>query len=167
VRQGWHVSASVLVGDRETDTIADLALLYLADQVDHQSRAFRFYLSLPNEVALDRTTERGHRFVQWRFKPGQRMQLHVPLERWEDRIVLPVEAIVDEGAEMYVYQKNGNHFDRVPVHVEHRDQKSVVVANDGAILPGDVVAGRGAYRMHLTLKNQSGGGIDPHAGHNH
>jgi multidrug efflux pump subunit AcrA (membrane-fusion protein) len=165
--QGWHVSASVLVGDRETDPIAGLSLLYLADQVDQQSRAFRFYVSLPNEVVLDRTTERGHRFVQWRFKPGQRMQLHVPLAQWEDRIVLPVEAIVDEGAETYVYQKNGSHFDRVPVHVEHRDRTSVVVANDGSILPGDVVAGRGAYQMHLSLKNRSGSGIDPHAGHDH
>jgi hypothetical protein len=29
------------------------------------------------------------------------------------------------------------------------------------------VAGRGAYQMNLALKNQAGGGIDPHAGHNH
>ena len=33
--------------------------------------------------------------------------------------------------------------------------------------PGDVVAARGAYQMHLALKNQAGGGVDPHAGHSH
>lgn len=166
-RDGWPVPATLLAGDRHAGRIEGLKLLYLADHVDPESRAFRFYLSLPNEVALDQTGPHGNRFIEWRFKPGQRMELQVPVERWEDRIVLPVEAVIDEGAENYVYQQNGDHFDRVPVHVEYRNQSSVVVANDGAVLPGDVIAGRGAYQMHLALKNKSGGGGDPHAGHNH
>jgi len=166
-RQGWEVSAALLLGDRTTDVIDGLKLLYLADHVDPQSRAFRFYLRLPNQVALDQTDSTGIRFLDWRFKPGQRMELRVPVEQWEKRIVLPVEAVVDEGAETYIYQQNGDHFDRVPVHVEYRDQRSVVIANDGAVFSGDVVAARGAYQMHLALKNKSGGGIDPHAGHNH
>jgi multidrug efflux pump subunit AcrA (membrane-fusion protein) len=167
MQKDWPVSATVLVGEREADAVNGLTLLYLADQIDPESRAFRFYLSLPNEVLLDRSTERRHRFVQWRIKPGQRMQLHVPLEKWQERIVLPVESVVEEGAESYVFQQNGDHFDRIPVHVEYRDQVSAVIANDGSILPGDIVAGSGAYRMHLTLKNMAGGGIDPHAGHSH
>lgn len=165
-RQGWEVSASLLVGQRETETVAGLQLLYLADHVDPESRAFRFYLSLPNNIALEKTVS-GHDFVEWQFKPGQRMEVHLPVERFENRIVLPVDAIVKEGAETYVYQQNGNHFDRVPVNVEYRDRKSVVIANDGSVFPGDVVAGRGAYQMHLALKNKGGGGVDPHAGHNH
>jgi hypothetical protein len=66
-----------------------------------------------------------------------------------------------------VYRQNGDHFDRVPVHIEHRDQTSVVVANDGSLFPGDTVAGTGAYLIHQALKNKAGGGVDPHAGHNH
>ncbi|MCO6436255.1 MAG: efflux RND transporter periplasmic adaptor subunit [Phycisphaerae bacterium] len=166
-RKGWEVSAALLARDRATDVIDGLKVLYLADHVDPQSRAFRFYLRLPNEVALDQTDSTGSRFLDWRFKPGQRMELRVPVEQWERRIVLPVEAVVDEGAETYIYQQNGDHFDRVPVHVEYRDQRSVVIANDGAVFPGDIVAARGAYQMHLALKNKSGGGVDPHAGHNH
>jgi len=166
-RNGWKVSAALLVGQRATEEIDGLKLLYLADHVDPQSRAFRFYLRLPNQVALDQTDSGGIRFLDWRFKPGQRMELRVPVEEWTNQIVLPVEAVVDEGAETYVYQQNGDHFDRVPVHVEYRDQRSVVIANDGAVFPGDVVAARGAYQMHLALKNKSGGGVDPHAGHNH
>lgn len=165
-RQTWDVSASLLVGQRETETVEGLQLLYLADHVDPDSRAFRFYLSLPNDIVLKKTAS-GHQFIEWRFKPGQRMQVHVPVERLDERIVLPVEAIVKEGAETYVYQQNGDHFDRVAVTVEYRDQNSVVIANDGSVFPGDVVAGRGAYQMHLALKNKSGGGVDPHAGHNH
>jgi membrane fusion protein, heavy metal efflux system len=53
------------------------------------------------------------------------------------------------------------------VHVEYRDRDSVVIANEGTVFPGDVVAGKGTYQIHLALKNKSGGAPDPHAGHNH
>ena len=33
----------------------------------------------------------------------------------KNRIVLPVDAVVDEGVESFVFQQNGDHFDRVPV----------------------------------------------------
>lgn len=166
-RQGWKIDADVLVGDKTAGSVTGLKLLYLADSIDPDSRAFRFYLQLPNEVLLDQTTDDGRRFLEWRFKPGQRMQVAVPIEKWEQQIVLPLSAVVDEGAEAYVYRQNGDNFDKVSVHVMYRDQKSAVVANDGTLFPGDIVAGKGAYQMHLALKNKSGGGIDPHAGHNH
>jgi cobalt-zinc-cadmium efflux system membrane fusion protein len=53
------------------------------------------------------------------------------------------------------------------VHVEHRDKNSAVLASDGAIFPGEVIAANGAFQVHLAIKNQSGGAIDPHAGHHH
>jgi hypothetical protein len=51
--------------------------------------------------------------------------------------------------------------------VEHRDQKLAVIRNDGGVFPGEVIAGNGAFQLHLALKNKSGGAVDPHAGHNH
>ena len=166
-RSGWEIDADLLLGNEPTSSVKGLKLLYLADRIDPDSRAFRFYLRLPNEVVLDQTTDDGRRFIEWRFKPGQRMQLEVPVEKWEEQIVLPLAAVVDEAGEAYVFQQNGDHFDRVSVHVVYRDQKSAVVANNGILFPGDIVAGQGAYQMHLALKNKTGGGIDPHAGHNH
>ncbi|HBN79748.1 MAG TPA: secretion protein HlyD, partial [Planctomycetaceae bacterium] len=109
----------------------------------------------------------GNRYIEWQFLPGQRLQLRVPTEELPDQIVLPVDAIAREGAESFLFQQNGNHFDRIPVHVKYRDQYSVVIANDGSIFPGDVVAMRGAHQMQMALKNKAGGGVDPHAGHNH
>ncbi|MBL9165636.1 MAG: efflux RND transporter periplasmic adaptor subunit [Planctomycetaceae bacterium] len=166
-REGWTISASLLTGDKDAATIDNLKLLYLGDTIDPETRAFRFYLQLPNGMVLDQKTPEGRRFIDWEFKPGQRFELHVPIEKLTERIVAPIEAVVEEGAEFYVYRQNGKNFDRVPVHVEYRDNKSAVIANDGALFPGDVIAGRGAYQMHLALKNKSGGGVDPHAGHNH
>jgi hypothetical protein len=51
--------------------------------------------------------------------------------------------------------------------VKYRDQKYVVIESDGAIFPGDVVALRSAHQMQMAIKNKSGAGADPHAGHNH
>ena len=105
--------------------------------------------------------------MTWRHKPGQRMQIRVPVEEWPDRIVLPAEAVAQDGVESYVFRANGDHFDREPVHVEHRDPQWVVIANDGALFPGDRVAMSAAQQLQLALKTKSGGGIDPHAGHHH
>ncbi len=163
---GANVSVDLLVRNRREPAINGLKLLYLADQVDEESRAFHFYIKLPNKVVLDRS-EGPHRFLQWQFKPGQRVEVSVPVERWENRIVVPADAVVSDGAETYVYQQNGDHFHRVPVHVEFRDQKTAVIANDGSVFPSDVIAGKGAFQIHLQLKNKSGGAINPHAGHNH
>lgn len=151
-------------GKRE---VKGLNILYVDNDVQTDSRALRFYVLLPNELVRNDTTPDGHRFIGWRYRPGQRVELLVPVERWEDRIVLPVQAVIDEGAESFVYQQIAGHFDRKAVHVEYRDPRWAVIANDGALAPGDRVAAAGAYQIHLALKNKAGGGPDPHAGHNH
>jgi multidrug efflux pump subunit AcrA (membrane-fusion protein) len=161
------VSARLLDSKSASHRLRGLEVAYVASQIDPNSRAFKVYVRLPNEVALDKTLPSGKRVLEWRYKPGQRMQLRVPVETWENQLVLPTTAVIDEGAEAYVYRQNGDHFEQVAVHVLNRDQQAVVVANDGALFKGDIIAGEGAYQMHLALKNKSGGAIDPHAGHNH
>lgn len=160
------LSALMEVEGKQPQTVGDLRILYVASQVDPESRSLHFYVTLPN--VIEQNKEDGkRRYISWRYRPGQRTQLLVPVETWKDRIVLPVDAIVEEGAETYVFTPNGDHFDRRPVHVEYKDQTSVVVANDGVLFPGDSVVKFAAKQLQLALKNKSGGGIDPHAGHNH
>ena len=166
--EGQAVSAvlgSKSSGDEET--IAGLRILYLDDKVERASRALNFYVVLPNRALREDKTPDGRRFVYWQFKPGQRVQLRIATEQWRNRIVLPVEAVAQDGAEFYVFEANQGHFDRRPVHVEYRDQDSAVIANDGALRLGGTVAASAAHQMQLALKNKAGGGVDPHAGHNH
>ena len=163
---GTPITAVIDANGKGPHTVSNLRILYLENSVELESRALSFYVLLPNEVVRDERTAE-HRFIGWRFKPGQRVQLMVPVERWENRIVLPVDAVIQEGAEWFVFQQNGGRFDRKSVHVEYRDQRWVVIASDGSLFPGDVVASTGAYQMHLAMKNKAGGGVDPHAGHNH
>lgn len=161
---------SAVLGSKSTadeETVQGLCILYLDDKVDRESRAFRFYVTLPNHLLREAKTPEGRRFAYWQFKPGQRTRVRVPVEQWMDRIVLPVDAVAQDGAEAYVFEANDDHFDRRPVHVEYRDQDWVVIANDGALKVGTMVAASAAHQVQLALKAKSGGGVDPHAGHNH
>lgn len=166
-REAWNIRAVPEDKGSQQRAIDNLHVVYVDNEVEPLSRALHFYVRLPNEVVNESKTADGHRFLTWRYKPGQRMQLQVPVERWPERIVLPIDAVANEGVESYVFQQNGNHFDRVPVQVEYSDQFNVVIANDGSIFPGDIVALSGAHQLQMALKNKSGGGVDPHAGHNH
>lgn len=166
LQSGWNVTAQVASSSDAPRTVEDLPILYVNDQIDPESRILHFYVTLPNEVLRDTATA-GKRFVTWRFKPGQRVKIFLPVETWEDRIVLPVEAVINEGAETFVFERYGTHFDRVPVRIEYRDQRWAVITPSAQLQPGDVVATHGAYQMHLAIKNKAGGAIDPHAGHNH
>ena len=111
-------------------------------------------------------------FARWYYKPGQRMKVIVPIENASNKklekthYVLPITAVVDEGAEAFVFRLNGKKFDRVPVHIIDRNQHNVAIAA-GTLYENDVIAANGAYNMYLAIKNASGGAVDPHAGHNH
>ncbi|MEQ1825592.1 MAG: efflux RND transporter periplasmic adaptor subunit [Pirellula sp.] len=149
------------------ERIENLPLSWISNEVDPATRTLKFYVTLKNEITEDKLSQSGQRYVSWKYRVGQRMEIGVPIAQWKEQIVLPVDAVVREGIDSFVFQQNGDHFDRVAVHEKHRDQSFVVIENDGSLYPGDVVALRGAHQMEMALKSKSGGGIDPHAGHSH
>ncbi len=165
-QQGWTVDA-VFSGSTGQQVVRGLNLAFVSNSIHPESRTLSLFVELPNEMVRDKTNAEGQRFVAWKYRLGQRLELRVPVEEWENQIVLPIDAVVKEGADWFVFQQNGKHFTRVPVHVRHRDQRTVVIANDGSIYPGDVIARKAAHQMQMAIKNQSGGAIDPHAGHAH
>ena len=133
------------------------AIHHMANSVDQTKRTFDFFVSLSNQ---SRTYEKdGKTFVVWRFRPGQRVRLHVPVEEFKDVIVLPAAAVVREGPEAYVFRQNGDLFDRRPVHVLHEDRLKVVIANDGSVSPGLYVAQSAAASLNRVLKAQSSSGV--------
>lgn len=159
-------SVSALLNDK-SPRIENLPLSWLDNEIDPTTRTLKFYVTLKNQLLADNQNDEGLRHIAWKYRVGQRMELCVPIAEWIDQIVLPIDAVVREGVESFVFQQNGEHFDRVAVHEKYRDRTSVVIENDGALFPGDVVALRGAHQMQMAIKTKSGGGIDPHAGHNH
>ncbi len=148
------------------EIVGGLKVIYIGTEVGIQSRTLPFYVSLPNKV--ERAEERdGKRYISWQYKPGQRLTVRLPVSRIDNAIVVPKDAVAEEGSERYLFVENGDHFDRISVAVIARDSVSVAIANDGQVWPGQFIAVSGAHQLQMALKNKSGGAIDPHAGHNH
>ena len=146
--------------------IRGLQIEHLANEVDSESRSIRFFVKLPNRISGD--SRRGHRrFVHWLWMIGQRAQLRVPFGRWKNQIVLPSQAVVEEGSKNYVFRQHAGHFDRVAIRVKHRDPLFVVVERDGAISPGNRIAWQGAIEMQMALRRQFSGPVGAHHGHTH
>jgi cobalt-zinc-cadmium efflux system membrane fusion protein len=129
---------------------------HLANAIDPGSRTFDFFIPLTNQ---SRGYEKeGRTFVVWRFRPGQRVRLHVPVEELKDVYVLPSAGIVREGPEAYVFRQNGDLFQRKPVHVLHEDRLNIVLAKRGSVAPGVYLARNGAASLNRVLKSQQAGG---------
>ncbi|MCA9163287.1 MAG: efflux RND transporter periplasmic adaptor subunit [Pirellulaceae bacterium] len=144
--------------------IPSVTIHHISNTLNDDNRTISFYLPLTNQ---SRTYERdGKQLFLWRFRPGQLVQLHVQVEQLSDVFVLPAAAVVKEGPESYVFRRNGDIFDRKPVHVLHRTPSEVVIANDGSIPAGIHVAQLGAVQINRVLKSQSGSapsGVHVHA----
>lgn len=158
IRQGWPVEIEFAEDDPAAwpSLGQSFGIRHLANMVDRESRTFDFFVPLVNQ---SRTYVRdGRSFTIWRFRPGQRVRLHVPVEELAGVIVLPAGAVVRDGPEAYVFRQNGDLFDRLPVHLLHEDRRSVVIANDGSVAPGWYLAQGAAAALNRVLEAQSAAG---------
>ena len=126
----------------------------VANTVDPETRTFRFLVPLDNQSRKVEGT--GGTVTLWRFRPGQRVRLLVRVDRLDNVFVLPADAVARDGADEYVFRRNGDTFDRKPVHVLYRDRREVVVANDGSVPAGLHVAQAGAAQLNRMVKSQAG-----------
>ena len=178
----WPVEAEFAEDDAKAwaEAKQTLTIRHLANAMDASSRTFGFFIPLTNQSRSYRKEDKT--FLVWRFRPGQRVRLHVRVEEikgdpvegtpggFSGVIVLPNGAVVREGAEAYVFRANGDAFDRKPVTVLYEDRREVVLANDGGVTPGLLVARNAAAALNRVLKAQQageGGHGHDHAGHSH
>lgn len=158
-QQGWGLTVEFAEDKPEhwPELEQPFRIRYLSNSIDTASRTFDFFVPLLNQ---SRSYEKNDEtFVVWRFRPGQRVRLHVPVEELRDVLVLPAAAVVREGPEAYVFQQNGDLFNRIPVQVLHEDRLNVVLANDGSVLPGLYLAQNSAASLNRVLKAQAASGM--------
>lgn len=157
--RGWKVDVE-FTEDSPSDWPAiaqSFQIRHLANATDPISRTFDFFIPLTNQSRVYEKNERP--FVIWRFRPGQRVRIHVPVEEMKNVIVLPAGAVAREGPEAYVFQQNGNLFNRIGVQILHQDRTHVILANDGSVSPGFFLAQGSAASLNRVLKAQSASGI--------
>ena len=132
---------------------------HLSNSIDADSRTFDFFVPLSNQShAYEKS---GKKYLVWRYRPGQRARIQVPVEQFDNVFVLPSEAVVREGPEAYVFRQDGDLFKQIPVHVLHEDRSSVVIANDGSIRQGTYLAQNAAASLNRVLKSQTASGEQP------
>lgn len=158
-QNGWKISVEFAEDEPENWPKLNQAfeIRYLSNSIDEDSRTFDFFIPLTNQSRA--YTKNGETFVVWRFRPGQRVRLHVPVEELTNVLVLPSAAVVREGPEAYVFQQNGDLFNRISVHVLYEDRRSVVIANDGSVTPGLFLAQGSAASLNRVLKAQAASGM--------
>ncbi|MEQ8791710.1 MAG: efflux RND transporter periplasmic adaptor subunit [Pirellulaceae bacterium] len=152
----WGVAAvlpSAIDGSR---TLENLPIVYIDSAIDLETRATRFFVELDNTLATPpESMERP--FADWRFRVGQRLELRVPTERFRQKLVVPAEAVAQDGLENYVFQVSGDRFVRRPVQIEYRDENRVVLAEGQSVAEGVRIAMSGAYQLQLALLNRAAG----------
>ena len=137
---------------------------HLSNTLDSESRTFSFFIPLENQLrAFDGN---GLQSLAWRFRPGQRARLSVPVEQYQDVLVIPVDGIFKEGPEAYVFQQNGDLFHRFSVRLLHEDRLNAVIASNGEVTAGFFVAQNGAASLNRVLKSQLASGT-PVGVHSH
>lgn len=144
--------------------VCSLSIAYLATEIDPQAGTLKFFVTLPNE-RIPSLLKSDSPSITWQFRPGQHVDVVVPVEEWPERIVLPSAAVAQDGVENYVFRIKADRFHQQPVEVEYRDSSHVVLANDGSLEIGETVALAPAQRL-LIMLHASTGGRDVSAGHN-
>jgi multidrug efflux pump subunit AcrA (membrane-fusion protein) len=156
-KEGWPVGVEFMedAAGAWPELDQTFTIRHIANTIDTASRTFAFYLPLANQSRS--FAKDGRTLTLWRFRPGQKVRLHVRVEKLENVFVLPAEAVVREGPEAYVFRQSGDIFDRKPVRVVYQDRRHVVLANDGSVPPGLYVAQNGAAQINRVLRGGSGG----------
>ena len=96
-------------GHAHRHKLGGLQLLHINNHADAGSQTFDFFLPLQNEIERSTRDSAGRSYLQWRFKPGQRVHLRVPLALWQDQLLLPRDAVVIEGPNAFVFVEHEHH----------------------------------------------------------
>lgn len=154
-REGWLIQVDFQEppGSDWPEITQSFQIEQLGSTIDPVNRTFSFLIPLENQ---SRSLERNGRTQRlWRFRPGQKVRLHVPVEKLENVFVLPADAVTFDGPEAYTFTQNVNTYVRRPIRVLLRDRHQVVVANDSAIVPGSFAVQGGAAQLNRMVKSQS------------
>jgi hypothetical protein len=158
-KEGWPV-----VADFQEDVASGwgeikktLYIQHIANNIDPVNRTFSFHLPLEN--ASKAVEKDGGTQLLWRFRPGQKVQLLVRVEKLENVFVLPADAIVRDGPETFVFTQNVNTFVRKPVRLLLLERERAVLANDGSLIPGSFVTQSAAAQLNRMVKAGGSSGI--------
>ncbi len=117
-------------------------VIFVASELDPMKRTLHLWVSVDNKEGL--------------LKPELFARVALVIEHSREALTVPVEAIIDDGAEKFVFVKNGNQFVRQDVATGVSDDRYVEIT-DG-LYPGDQVVTDGNRQIYT--KWLLGGGLE-------
>ncbi len=87
IENGWTVTA-IFPGEPDDEIVTGLPIAFVGNEVDPHARTLPCFVHLQNSIVRDQQNESGQRFVSWKYRPGQRLQLRIPVEEWKDQIMV-------------------------------------------------------------------------------
>lgn len=180
---GTEASLAVEFGcTSDAEVRSGFKVQYVAGHADEHTQTFYFYIPLANELLNESRDITGQLFRTWRHKVGQRVYVLVPTKEIPNQIVLPREAVMQEGPDAIVFREHVHEepdghlheedeedvfieLEPVPVTIVTRDKAWVVIAPGEELAVGDHIATGSAYQLHLALESQKEGGGGGHHHH--
>ena len=176
---GHGLAFSAEFGESDRTYFRDgLSLHSISNHVDAESQTFPIYVAISNEIQAERTDNQSRTFISWRFKPGQRAHLRFPVEVWEQQYVVPIDAIAEEGPQVFLFMKiphshevDGEimqEFKRISVELAYKDKNYAIIKTESNVSEYASYALNFAHFLNLAYKQSaSGGGGHSHHGHSH
>ena len=118
--------------DAYPDRVFSGAVSFVASQLDPQKRTLHLWVSVDNKEEL--------------LKPELFARVALVVKSGREVLTIPVEAIIDDGVEKFVFVKNGNQFVRQDVATGVSDDRYVEIT-DG-LYPGDQVVTDGNRQIY-------------------
>lgn len=118
--------------DAHPDKVFTGKVTFVASELDPMKRTLHFWVSVDNEDRL--------------LKPELFANVALIVEHSKEVLTVPVEAIIDDGAEKFVFVKNGNQFVRQDIATGVSDDRYIEIT-DG-LYPGDQVVTDGNRQIY-------------------
>lgn len=133
IRPGQNVRARVVAypGEYFSGKIS-----YVNASLNKEKRALHFWAELKN--------------TQGKLKPEMFVEIAVVLNQKPDVVAVPIEAVLTEGAEKFVFLQKDNEFVKQTVVTGAKDDRYIEI-KDG-LFPGDLVVTKGNYELAITMK---------------
>ena len=119
-------------GDAYPDRVFKGKVTFIASELDPIKRTLHLWVTVDNTEGL--------------LKPEYFANLTLVVEQGRETITVPIESIIDDGAEKFVFVKNGNRFVRQDVVTGLSDDRFIEIT-DG-LYPGDEVVTDGNRQIY-------------------
>jgi membrane fusion protein, heavy metal efflux system len=118
--------------DAYPDIVFKGKVSFIANQVDPEKYTLHIWISIDNKLGL--------------LKPELFAKVNVAVRPANEVLAVPIQAIIDDGAEKFVFVKKGDHFFRQEVATGISDDRYVEIT-DG-LNPGDQVVTDGNRKLY-------------------